>query len=489
MSAPLSLLIVEDNPGDLLLLKEHLRLLPVAFSAVREAATLAEAGRQIEAAKPDLILLDLFLPDSNGTDTFQHLFEQAPEVPIVVFSGLTDAHTAINTIQQGAQDYIVKGDYDERLLAKVIQYSIERHAIRLKLQASIDRYHLVAKATSDVVWDWDLVTNENWFNENFELQFGYAQDALQSSINDWLDRLHPDDHDRVLTSIHNAINEGRQHWEEEYRFRRADGTYARILDRGYTLYDEQNKPFRMIGSMQDITHLKELQERITSEQVRYQRGITETTIRAQEQERAGIGRELHDNINQILASCKLMTEMALREQHLRETLLPRTVNHLNTAIEEIRKLSRELVPPPFDEVGLDEGLRALIESTDGIGGTHIRLCVNGDAARIEPAIRLVLYRIVQEQLHNIQKYAAAAEATVALSISDASVRLEVSDNGAGFDPSVKKSGIGLRNIRNRAQLHGGGLTIDAAPGLGCTLTVEIPLPGKTMPGELVNGEQ
>ncbi|RYY63307.1 MAG: response regulator, partial [Chitinophagaceae bacterium] len=186
MPPPLSLLIVEDNPGDLLLLKEHLRLLPVAFSAVREAATLAEAGRQIEAAKPDLILLDLFLPDSNGTDTFQHLYKRAPEVPIVVFSGLTDAHTAINTIQEGAQDYIVKGDYDERLLAKVIQYSIERHAIRYKLQASIDRYHLVAKATSDVVWDWDLVTNENWFNENFELQFGYAQDALQSSINDWL---------------------------------------------------------------------------------------------------------------------------------------------------------------------------------------------------------------------------------------------------------------------------------------------------------------
>ncbi|RYY59173.1 MAG: PAS domain S-box protein, partial [Chitinophagaceae bacterium] len=339
------------------------------------------------------------------------------------------------------------------------------------------------------VWDWDLVTNENWFNENFELQFGYAQDALQSSINDWLDRLHPDDHDRVVTSIHGAINEGRQHWEEEYRFRRADGTYARILDRGYTLYDEQNKPYRMIGSMQDITHLKELQERITSEQVRYQRGITETTIRAQEQERAGIGRELHDNINQILASCKLMTEMALREQHLRETLLPRTVTQLSSAIEEIRKLSRELVPPPFDEVGLDEGLRALIESTDGLGATRMRLCVDGDAARIEPAIRLVLYRIVQEQLHNIQKYAAAAEATVALNVSDASVRLEVSDNGAGFDPSVKKSGIGLRNIRNRAQLHGGGLTIDSAPGRGCTLTVEIPLPGNNMPGDLVSGEQ
>lgn len=475
MSAPLSLLIVEDNAGDLLLLKEHLRLLPLTIAATREAGTLADAAAQVAASRPDLILLDLFLPDSNGTDTFEKMFQWAPEVPIVVLSGLADAQTAINTIQQGAQDYIVKGDYDERLLAKVFEYSIERHAIRHKLQSSIDRYHLVAKATSDVVWDWDLRTDSNWFNENFEQHFGYAPSAIGPTIDAWHDRMHPDDRERVLSSVRTAIDEGRSRWEDEYRFRKADGSYALILDRGYTLYDEHNKPYRMIGSMQDITHIKELQDRIMLEQLRHQRQITESTIRAQEQERAGIGRELHDNINQILASCKLMTEMALREHHLRDTLLPRTLTQLNTAIEEIRKLSSELVPSDMEEINVSHALRELVESTDSVSATRISLNVMGNPQRVCYDVGLVLFRIAQEGLNNIQKYAAATEALVLLEVDEDVVRLTLSDNGAGFDPALKKKGIGLRNIRNRAGQMGGKLSIDSAPAKGCTITVEIPL--------------
>ncbi|RYY97156.1 MAG: response regulator [Chitinophagaceae bacterium] len=472
MNAPLSILIVEDNPGDLLLLQEHLRFSGIPLRAVRTATTLAAATALLAEEVPDLVLLDMFLPDSSGLDTFHRLSAIAPDLPVVVLSGLSDAQTAISTIQQGAQDYIVKGDFDERLLAKVLQYALERNAIRLKLQASIERYTLVAKATSDVLWDWNLVTDANWFSENFTVLFGYPPGEVGTGIDAWKSRVHPDDSGRVIASIHQAIAEGRRFWEDEYRFRKADGTYAAILDRGHTLYNEQGVPTRMIGSMQDISTLKKLQDTILREQVAAQRLIAETTVRAQEKERATLGRDLHDNINQILTACKLMIDMAAGSPDLRDSLLPRSASHLNRAIEEIRRLSRELVPPEHSAEGIGPALAELAEAMSG--SRHIDLVLEGPIAAIPPDVQLTLYRITQEALNNISKYAGATEASISLHSSAAGISLTVADNGAGFDPEERKLGIGLRNIRHRAELHGGSLRIDTAPGTGCRLIVRLP---------------
>ncbi|HEV7378485.1 MAG TPA: PAS domain-containing protein [Dyadobacter sp.] len=122
-------------------------------------------------------------------------------------------------------------------------------------------FELVARATHDVIWDWDLVNNTLWWNEVMEVLFGYS--PVEHGPESWYSRIHPDDRERVVNGIHEVINSGGSHWTDDYRFRYADGTYAHIHDRGYTIH-ENGKAVRMVGAMQDVTkellHKRALEE-------------------------------------------------------------------------------------------------------------------------------------------------------------------------------------------------------------------------------------
>ncbi|RYD62827.1 MAG: PAS domain S-box protein, partial [Verrucomicrobiaceae bacterium] len=122
------------------------------------------------------------------------------------------------------------------------------------------RFEVVARATNDAVWDWNFATNEIWWNEGFETLFGFKRSEIQPSAESWYHRIHPDDARRVLPGIRSIINEGREHWSDEYRFLRADGRYAYVLDRGFVIRDESGRAVRMVGGMTDLTARKEAEQ-------------------------------------------------------------------------------------------------------------------------------------------------------------------------------------------------------------------------------------
>jgi PAS domain S-box-containing protein len=128
-----------------------------------------------------------------------------------------------------------------------------------EMRQAEERYRLVNRATNDVIWDWDFGTDELRWNEALDATFGYRLADVPREIRWWYDHLHPDDRDRVVRGIHAVIDGGGDAWHDEYRFRRADGTYARVLDRGH-IHREAGRPVRMIGSMLDLT------ERLAAEQ-------------------------------------------------------------------------------------------------------------------------------------------------------------------------------------------------------------------------------
>lgn len=115
-----------------------------------------------------------------------------------------------------------------------------------------ERFELLAHATSDVVWDWNLMTNNIWWNDNMFKAFGYALDDIEPDASSWTSRIHPDDLERVVHGIHAVIDGGGKNWSDEYRFRRADGSYAHIYDRGYTQH-VNGTAVRMVGCMMDVT--------------------------------------------------------------------------------------------------------------------------------------------------------------------------------------------------------------------------------------------
>lgn len=130
----MQLLLIEDNPGDERLLSEMLKEIGSARISMTAVASLDEALRIIGYVVFDLILLDLNLPDSEGLETFRRIQEAAPDVPAVVLSGMDDEDIAVGAVQAGAQDYLIKGEVDGKLLVRSLRYAIERHKMRAALK-------------------------------------------------------------------------------------------------------------------------------------------------------------------------------------------------------------------------------------------------------------------------------------------------------------------------------------------------------------------
>jgi len=133
----------------------------------------------------------------------------------------------------------------------------ERKQAEEALQESHERFQLANRATFNAIWDWNLQTDALWWNENFQVLFGYRAEEIELGIESWTNRIHPEDVDRIKVSIHTAIDSGKQSWSDHYRFRRKDGVYAEVEDRGYISREANGKPVRMIGAMQDITERKQ----------------------------------------------------------------------------------------------------------------------------------------------------------------------------------------------------------------------------------------
>jgi two-component system sensor histidine kinase UhpB len=212
----------------------------------------------------------------------------------------------------------------------------------------------------------------------------------------------------------------------------------------------------------DVTERVRLEKELALQHRLKQQQITEVVLGAQERERFELGQELHDNINQILATSKLYLDVAIEEREPRIELLAKSRNNISMAIEEIRRLSKELI----------QSIKELIRSIQMVKKMKIRLAISGvDENALLPEQKINVYRIIQEQLNNILKHAQASSVSIELNKHHEQIRLRVEDDGKGFDPRMRRDGVGISNIMSRAELYNGKVEIDSSPGKGCRLEV------------------
>ena len=264
-----------------------------------------------------------------------------------------------------------------------------------------------------------------------------------------------------------------------------------ILQAGANDYILKDRPQRLITAITEaIKKQKAISDKILTEQelrrleldmmeqnLQHQKQKTEAAILAQEQEREYIGKELHDNINQLMAFAKMMIDTSRSSPEIRDMCIDKSYEGIKLAIEEVRKLSHSLVPPAFTEDNnFVNAVNEIVENIKLSGETEIivNIPANGNLELSDAKIKLTFYRIIQEQLNNILKYSKASEASINLSASKNAFQLTVADNGIGFDCNKKTKGIGLRNIASRAELLSGTMEIITAPGEGCMLKIKIP---------------
>ncbi|QDV37747.1 PAS domain S-box protein [Tautonia plasticadhaerens] len=150
----------------------------------------------------------------------------------------------------------------------VTQDVTEQRRAEAALRESNDRFTIVARATNDAVWDWDMRTNSVWWNEGVTTLFGHRREDAGPDATWWYEHIHPEDREGVVTSIHAVIDHGGSNWSGEYRFLRADGGYATILDRGYAIH-EGGRTIRLVGAMQDVTERRLAEERLRESEQRF----------------------------------------------------------------------------------------------------------------------------------------------------------------------------------------------------------------------------
>ena len=223
-----------------------------------------------------------------------------------------------------------------------------------------ERYDIVANATHDLIWDWNLETNEIYRDpKGLWKVYGIKNNQTIKHINDWLERVHHEDLPRVQNVILRIVNAKDENiFDVEYRFKRENGDYAYIYDRGYILRNKEGKAYRMIGAAQDVTEKKRLEEELVNQQ----KAITQATISTQEKERTEISKELHDNVNQVLTTTKLYLDLAIANPELKDELIAKSSKNIISAITEIRKLSQSLMIPSLEDLGLLTPLKILLKA-------------------------------------------------------------------------------------------------------------------------------
>ena len=363
-------------------------------------------------------------------------------------------------------------------VVNLLRIIIENKKSEAMIKLSNERYLLATKATNDAIWDWDMVNKTMYFGEGFYTLFGHRP-GYNNVDSEWESRIHPADRPRVLGDLYKFIGSNNvQIWEDEYHFQKADGSYALVHDRGFFIYDQQGKISRMIGSMQDITEKKEMEKTLLRQEIDKQKLVAKAMVETQEKERAEIGKELHDNVNQILSTARLYLELAKNDESERIGLIDRSSSNILDAINEIRTISRSLVPSSIDDLGLVESLHDLAESIRATKKLSIEFYHQGPIDQVlSEQQKITLFRIAQEQANNVLKHAEARNLIIELVMEENAVDLSISDDGKGFElDNVKgKKGLGLSNISSRAELFNGEVNIVTAPGKGCKMKIHIPI--------------
>lgn len=216
-------------------------------------------------------------------------------------------------------------------------------------------------------------------------------------------------------------------------------------------------------------------KRDITENKKYDQNIKKATIQAQENEKFYIGRELHDNIAQILVGSLFSLSTVKGHTDKDSARLKDAIEDVRNSIDEIRNLSHQLAPSKFKSDNFILAVRQLIKSINKANSFKIITHFDKiDDANLDSDRQLNLYRILQEQLQNIIKHADASEIEISMRFNDM-LELRIFDNGKGFDPKSKTNGIGLQNIRNRAEIYGGYCEIKSSYAGGCELMVKLPI--------------
>jgi diguanylate cyclase (GGDEF)-like protein/PAS domain S-box-containing protein len=267
-------LLIEDNPGDARLVKEMLVDAGASKFSLTHAGLLSEGLTLLRNGSHHVILLDLSLPDGHGLDTVKQMCVMVPHLPVVILTGLDDERIAIRAVQEGAEDYLVKGQMDGNLLARAIRYAIERKRAEEALRESEERYRTILENVEDGYYETDLAGNLTAFNDSMcRISRTPREQLIGLNNRRYMDL---ENAKRVYQAFNDVYRTGQPYRAVDWEITRRDGSKAYIEASISLRKDAAGKPIGFRGILRDITERKRKDELLRQSEERY-RTILEDT--------------------------------------------------------------------------------------------------------------------------------------------------------------------------------------------------------------------
>lgn len=501
MENPIRILNLEDNTFDAALIALELKkeYFKVDIKVVGNQPQFEEL---LNSYSFDLILADNNLPNYNGILALQYSKSNFPDMPFIFVSGTLGEERAILAIRYGASDFVDK-NHLEKLGYAVRRVLNETNAknqlinLNKVISESEERLRYVVKATGEMVWDMDVKTGNIIWNTGGQNQFGYLPQQIENTFDWWAQRLHPEDKMRILADYESFLASGDEAWHGEYRFANADGEYTWVADNCCALRDASGNPYRVIGSMNDITLLHKAQDELL---------ISKQLIEESEKLKSSLldnmNHELRTPMNGILGFADLLLDKVDNPEAkiMVENILYSGRRLLNTvkSIMDVAQLASGKYPINLNLADLSliigESLPKYYKMAEDKGLTILSNLDNSVIANIDVT---GLQNIINHLINNALKFTlkgwveistthikSGNKSKPAILIKDTGIGIPTSkqkiifqefrQESEGMDRSYQGNGLGLSIVQRIMELMHGEIKLESEPGVGSTFTLLFP---------------
>jgi PAS domain S-box-containing protein len=460
------------------------------LEVVGEAASGPAVLQQVEELAPDIVLLNLALPELHGVEAIRQILAASPHVKIIALSIYADRRFVVNILKAGASGYLLKDCAFEELSQAIrtvqepkpfISPGLSDIVIQDYIEALRDseaRFRTIFEATTMGI---ALVNQDGLIiegNPALQRMLGYSLKELVNQA--FTVCLMPDDVSRCKVLFRELVQGKRESYQVERKYLRKDGrtAWGRLnvsLSRGARVEDHL-----AICMVEDISEQKQAEKEIRTYQQRLRSVASELSL-TEERERRRLATDLHDHVGQILALAQIKLG-AIRES-ASSTHLVEPMDEVRRLIEQTiqytRSLTFELSPPILYDLGFEAAVEWLAELIQEQHGIMVKVQADRSAKPMNDEIRVILFQTVRELLVNVVKHASAKNIRVFIAREDATLQVKIEDDGLGMGISADAAdgpfGFGFFSIGERLKYLGGHLEVVSEPGWGTRVTLQVPL--------------
>jgi DNA-binding response OmpR family regulator/signal transduction histidine kinase len=506
-NSTLKILVIEDNPGDANLVKVYLRDSSVKHELIL-AANFFEGSEEIKNNAIDLVLLDLTLPDSAGFKTLSTFLEKFPMVPVIVLTGVNNEIVGNQSIKAGAQDFLVKGQFDGKLLGRSIRYSLQRFKTQLKLEEAARSLEISEKRNVEAQemahfgnWEVDIVSNEmKWTDEIYRI-FGFQPGSIHPTLSDYINYVHIEDRPKVEEFFQVAAKDGKLH-NIEHRIIIEGRTIKHIALQAKVYHEEINNKILLVGAVQDIT------ERKLSEQLILEKNISSKASKIKEEALADMSFHIRTPLSSIV------NLLFLLENNNENTQQTEYIDGLKTSVDDLSIMINNLLNFSVlmsDKIKVEE---EEVQIKDFLASIHKVMKIKADNSNVElnfetnelpnkllidpNKVTQVLYNLIDNAIkHTPENGKITVDCYCKEAINNkASLHFKIQDNGTGMpqskvdelleadklleiysegNPDDKKRQLGMAIVTMLIKTMDGKLIISSSEGEGSIFDITIPV--------------